>query len=460
MKTKWVRSTALFLAAAMMLMLAGCGEVSAESSVLPEWAEPDDGPGLSDLVETDKLVLYTSTANVALDRRRVDMFKQHHDVDVEIIVIPTEEYEERIINDLATGSGPDVLLLYEMYGTDINKAALNQNFLDLTNVLAEDPDFNVDDYLPGVFEACQYHGRQYVMPLSCEPSLVVSLKEKTEEIGFNWDHVDTMSEYLDVLAELSPKAAKDPNFKQMFHTKNVFVRFLQISGIPVIDYENGEVLPDEKGFREFLEAYKSYFPYDYDENDPTMWHRPFAYDVLTAGNCVFWFPGDMYGFPFTLYVLKEQGREYDIQSIPGKTGGSVGTVAGPVAISANSKNSLNAYRYIKFMLSETIQKDQYGTPDALPILKEALLECLLEAPGGEGGPGGGAFFNYDIPALTEEEAERIMGLIESTSDYEMMISKPYYDMVYDTMLPFFKAEDSYKSCLEELRSKLTFYLSE
>ncbi|MBE6935122.1 MAG: carbohydrate ABC transporter substrate-binding protein [Ruminococcaceae bacterium] len=457
MKTTFTRTLAGMLAAVLLLLtLVGCGKEKGEVVTY----ELSDGPGYDDLVETDELVLYTTNGSVPLDRRRIDLFNAIYDVDVELVVIPEEEYEERIINDLATGSGPDVLFLYEMYGTDISKAALNNNFLDLTNVLEEDPEFHFDDYLDGVFEACQYHGRQYVMPLSCEPSLVVSLSEKMEEIGFSWDNTDTMSDYLKNLAHLTPKAAKDPNFKQMFHTKNVFVRFLQISGIPVIDYENGEVLPDEKGFREFLEAYKSYFLYDYDENDPTMWHRPYGYDVLTAGKCVFWFPRDKQGFPLSLSVLKDESHEYVVQSIPGQTGESVGTVTGPVAISATSKNSLNAYKYIKFLLSETAQMDQYGTPDGMPILKEAIRESLLESPSGTRGPGGGVFFDYEVPALTEDEVERIMGQIESTTDYVMMISKPYYDIVYDTMLPFFKAEDSYKNCLEELRSKLTFYLSE
>jgi hypothetical protein len=43
-------------------------------------------------------------------------------------------------------------------------------------------------------------------------------------------------------------------------TKNYFYLFFAFSGIRLLDYENGVVLPDEAALDEFLHAYKSVFP--------------------------------------------------------------------------------------------------------------------------------------------------------------------------------------------------------
>jgi len=326
--------------------------------------------------------------------------------------------------------------------------------------LAEDPEFHKEDYLDGVFEACQHYGRQYVVPLSCELPLVASIRSDLEELGFRWDGVDTMSDLLEESVRVTPKAEVNSNFQQMFCSKNTFQRLLLFSSIPVINYETGEVLPDEKNFRDFLESYKLYFPYDYNEADRAMYHRALGYDVLTAGRCAFVFPRNMDGLPATLSVLKNESYDYVIHSIPGQTKESVGIVCGPVAINANSKNTLNAYRFIKFILSETSQKDRYTIPDGMPILKKALYDGLVNSTGFTRGPGGNAMPDYEDRAFTEDEAEMIMELITGTDRFVLNLSNEIIEMVCDTMLPFFQNEASYEFCLNDLRSKLTFYLSE
>jgi len=55
-----------------------------EPSISSEWAEPSDGPGYDDLVETDKLVLYIRQSNERVERRMINLFQQAYDVDVEI----------------------------------------------------------------------------------------------------------------------------------------------------------------------------------------------------------------------------------------------------------------------------------------------------------------------------------------------------------------------------------------
>jgi ABC-type glycerol-3-phosphate transport system substrate-binding protein len=94
-----------------------------------------------------------------------------------------EEYAERVTNDLAGGTGPDVLFTYLLPSMDVAKAALNNNFLDLTNILAGAEDFSEDDYIDGVFDAGRYNGRQYTIPTAFITPLYLSAESKLEDIG-------------------------------------------------------------------------------------------------------------------------------------------------------------------------------------------------------------------------------------------------------------------------------------
>ncbi|MBE6936758.1 MAG: carbohydrate ABC transporter substrate-binding protein, partial [Ruminococcaceae bacterium] len=357
-------------------------------------------------------------------------------------------------------SGPDVLFLYQMDEDgaviDIPKAAINNNFLDLTNILAEDPDFTKDNYIDGVLESGQFGGRQYLIPTSCDIPLIVSSAEKLKELVFDWNDVETMSDYLNALAELTPKAKENPSFSHMLSSKNYFIPFLMLSGIQLIDYENGVVLPEEKDLREFLKAYKSFFPYDYEENG-VPWFYNLGDDRLISGRNVFWFPLDLPGFASSVSVMKNKSCDFEIHTILGQQSENTTTLSGTLAINANAENSLNAYRFIKFMLSEETQKDPQTLPGYLPIHKECIRKIVSTAPAINANDN--MTYDYDHTALTTEEAEMVC---EMLMDIDRFVhpSPILNNMVFDSMLPYFRDEDSYKNCLDELRSKLKFYLSE
>ena len=127
MKTK--RMIALALAVLMFLLtFAGCAQ--APMTV--------QGPTLDKLTPTDKLVIYTAGSRYPWMQRQVELYERLYDVDVEVVTVAVDAYAERVTGDLAGGAGPDVLFLELLPNTDIAKAALNNNFLDLTEILARD----------------------------------------------------------------------------------------------------------------------------------------------------------------------------------------------------------------------------------------------------------------------------------------------------------------------------------
>ena len=454
---KKIRIIAFILALLLFLLpFSGCAQIH-------KTPEPIEGPKLADLKETDSPVIYTYTGSgnhTAFDQRRINQFTALYDVDVEIVCVDgyIPEYTERIINDLASGSGPDVLFLDQLYSSDIAKVALNGNFLNLTDILAEDPDFSEEDYVAGVFEAGRFGGRQYLIPLSYELPLMMSSEEKLAELGFDWDKIDTTADFAETIALLTPDAKQTIGFRQMLDSKNRFSQLLITSGVSLSDYEAGEILPDEKGLREFLEAYKAYFPYDYDGSGRTYITNA-CYQELISEQWVFWLAPDIYGLAKEMSAMKDESCEYTLHSIPGQTGETVGNIrSGAMAIRSNTENSLNAYHFIKFMLSEDAQRDRDINQRCIPIHKEAIRESVYEAPSVKI-VGNYEVLDYEEPAFSDEEAEM---LIEMLTDVDrFVLGLPFMsNIVQETMLPFFKDEKSYDDCLADLKNQLTFYLSE
>ena len=456
---KLKRIIAGFLAVTLLILtFSGCAKAPEPDH--EEAPEPViEGPGLDDLVETDSLVIYIMKDYESIEMQRINQFTALYDVDVEVVRVDGDIYAftERIMNDLAGGSGPDVLIFNESFTMDITKAAMNGNFLDLTDILAEDPEFSKDNYLDGVFEACQVNGRQYTVPTSYRVPLAISSKEQLEKLGFDWSKVDTMSDFLEELARLTPVATQELGFTYVLCSKNEFRRLFRSSGISLVNYETGEVLPDEQELRKFLEAYKAYFPYDYEEGGRT---RSLTYDeyMLSSGILVFFVPDKIQSVTNTLNCMKLDSCDYVLQANPGQVGEVVGSIAEQMAISANAKNSLNAYKFIKYMLSEENQADNF-TISYMPVHKEVLYKGIHNAHALYKN-NGVLFEDEEKLAFSEEEASTIEATITGVDQFVQIIPRNLVDMVLENMLPFFRDEASYDDCLADLKNKLTLYLSE
>ncbi len=447
---------AIFLVVALLILsFAGCEKVPERA----EEPEPIEGPKLADLKATDSLVIYKLGGGTQVDRW-INQFTKIYDVDVEVVSVDggRPEYTERVMNDLVGGSGPDVLFVENLYSSDIAKIAMYGNLLDLTDVLASDPDFSEEEYVEGVFEAGQFNGRQYVIPLSFEAPILLSSTEKLEKIGFDWNNIETTADFVENMGLLTPEAEQTVGFAQMLDSKNRFYQLLINSGVSLVDYETGEVLPDEEGLREFLEGYKAYFPYDYDETVGTFITN-YGHEELLSGKWVFWYPTITSDLLQSISAMKNESCDYTLHLIPSQTGETVANIRSwAMAIRANTKNSLNAYNFIKLMLSEDIQSDESMFPSYMPIHKEAIRKIVHETYA-VNIVNGYAVPDYERRALSDEEAEMVIEMLTGIDRFALGLPV-MSSMVQESMLPFFRDEKSYDDCLSELRSQLTFYMSE
>ena len=110
------------------------------------------------------------------------------------------------------------------------------------------------------------------------------------------------------------------------------------------------------------------------------------------------------------------------------------------------------------MLSKEAQSDPYMIY-YMPISKDAIhnsihgANALYEA--------NGYYFNdYDNLAFSEEEANMIEAEITKGDQFVRMMPLNVFNMVQESMLPYFRDEASYETCFADLKNRLTLYLSE
>ena len=129
-----------------------------------------------------------------------------------------------------------------------------------------------------------------------------------------------------------------------------------------------------------------------------------------------------------------------------------------MAINASSKNPLNAYNFIKMMLSADVQSSRSPLLKFVPIHKEAIKAIIYGAYTFDvaGTTYGGSRSAY----LSEEELDAIIDTLAGVDRFTQPVSGNVSNMLWDSMLPFFQDEKSYDDCLADLKNQLMLYLSE
>ncbi len=223
---------ALFLAAAMILGVAGCGnsggaggasEADAGSTSSESTAD-ESGQDSSAAQDTssdgEQVVLkYTgwgSPAEKKTTQNVINNFEKNHpNVKVEYVHIPTD-YNTKLTTMIAAGQGPDVALLD---GDRALQWATEGQLMNMLDLAADDPDFNLDDIMPqtvywwdegkacGVNGALEVYGLMYNRDVLADAGIEMPT---TPEEAWTWDEFVEVCRTLTI--DQSGKNALDPDF--------------------------------------------------------------------------------------------------------------------------------------------------------------------------------------------------------------------------------------------------------
>lgn len=450
----------------ILLSISACGNTGTPTtdfstkneSGVTETQFPETGLDESFVVQeaTDKLTLYSYTMNANMITPTVNIFReQYPEVDVEIVSLSDEEYETLLAAELPAGKGPDLIISpADDFGGDIYKTMDADLFVDLNQLLLRDDTFTLDGYVENVMNAGIYKGKRYLLPVEYGILPLMTTQEILEEEGVSAEDIQTYDGFLNAVRQYNEKYTSDAE-KSAFSAGDTASRllrdFLLYSDIRLIDYEKNSVAINETVFRDVMTLIK-----DAPKNDPPDYTDNMGAGLMDHRNL---FDNTLYQIG-TLFIsemvrIQNKGQQTPIAYMWRDTdNGVVAEVINAVAIPKASKNQVNAYRFLKILLSKEIQG---GDKDGLTYLRfghpvlENSLRLELEND----------FNESDLTEIAKEEArEYYIDLVLNVDSASFGTPDVLLEFVEETMTPYWEGKTSYDECYAHLVRTLELYKDE
>ncbi|HEX6196458.1 MAG TPA: sugar ABC transporter substrate-binding protein [Jiangellaceae bacterium] len=360
------RGQRLFAAvAAATLMLAACGDDGDDGDA----AESDDGAETEDEPEDDgdaegdaaddmamgvddgsTLEMWTRAATEATVQRLVDGYNESHENQVDLTVIPTDEYLGRVATAAGAGELPDLVSLDVVF---VPQFTTQGAFLDITDRIGSLP--FADSIAPSHVDVGTVDGAQHTVPLTMDLSVLFWNKDLYEEAGLDPEQPPTTLEEFAEHARTVDELGDDVHGTHFGgNCGGCFV----FTWWPSIWADGAEVM-NEDGTESFLASPEAQAVYDVwkglYEDGVTNPETPDEAGPTWTG----FFPEGNIGvmpMPSTTLGLMPDSFETGVAPIPGVNGGESTFVGGDsLGIGANSELPDQAWNFISWTLSDEAQ---------------------------------------------------------------------------------------------------------
>ncbi len=413
-------------------------------------------PDYSDFVmpeETGTLIVYTDYGDKKVITTAVRLFEETYPgVKVELQEYRDSEFADKIRTEIPAGRGPDVLLTSSDVLPDICKTMSTGLFEDLNPYVENDDAFDLSEYNEGVMKGGILHGCRYIMPVTYQFPAVLTTREILEENGIAPESLSTYQGFIDACATYHEKNPGNKLF-QNGQDQYYIQEFYEFTGMRMIDYETNTVTFNEERFRQAMEICRLYYV-----KNPAKYIGEMAVDPLMRSECLFGTMGSS-NFMLFLYSYIFLALEYEQEPlmvlVPDEHDGSTATILEFAAIPKSSPNKLNAWRFLKILLSDEIQ---YGIDDTKPnqnILFMTGNPVRLESMR--------KLYQYYVAGFEEYMTEeRIDAMMKTTMNVTDAVCVPavIYRYVRDDMLPYIKGNSTYEQVFEKLMNELELYKDE
>ena len=215
---------ALFLSACM-LATAGCsnsgGGTSQAGSTDPEGGssaqsqEGEDGVKLT-------MSYWGSTVEDEAVKKMCEVYKSETGITVEPLYVPNADYTTKMSSLIASNSAPDIAYIFT---TDVYKWADEGLFVEIYEMLENDPDYSYEDFIPQAF--LEYEpGKAAGRRIATETINLYYNKDLFDEAGVDylpskWEDALTWDEFLDVCKRLTLDANGNNAASDSFDPNNI-----------------------------------------------------------------------------------------------------------------------------------------------------------------------------------------------------------------------------------------------
>lgn len=342
MNRRMTRAAALLAAGALTVGLAACASGAEPASDLSE-------AGVEGVDDGSTLTLWTRAPLEKQANLLVDAYNASHENQVELTVVPNDDYVAKVGAAAGSGGLPDLFAADIVYVPNWVEQGLFQDLTDSIDGL----DFK-DEINQGHLSAGTVDGQEHVLPFVLDLSMLFWNKELATEAGLDAEAGPAnLAEY----AEWA-KAIQALNKPDTYGTATglncggclVFTWFPTVwaDGEEVLSEDGTESLLASDTAKEVYSIWKDLWdsgavlPSSKDEAGPT-WTAGF-----TEGKVGLMF------YPATL--LSSTPFDVGVSGIPGPEGGASTFVGGDgIGISKDSKKAAQAWNFLNWMMSEEAQ---------------------------------------------------------------------------------------------------------
>lgn len=333
----------------LLIMLSGCSNNENIDNNPPN-LEGNNIP----IIEENKELSGTLTVSTVFDGYIDILAEKFMDMhpNVEIIVERQEEnkapYMYRIAIDLLSGTSTDLI---DLSALDINHKAQSGLLLNLYDFMDNDPDFNKSDYYTNIFEAMEYEGGLYAMPLSFHYDMMYISKPLAEKIDLDYESYKGISygEMIDIYEKVKNTHPSPDEFYLMPGiVKNSFFDY---ESVDFFDIETGDANFDSEEFIQHLKLTKKL---------NTVYHpdtQEWDFTRVSVGNEDFLKEDFMFAeftsntIDMAKMMIEFQNTKDPIPLLSSEGKAPFSNLLGTYAISNNCKNRELAWEFLKYCIS-------------------------------------------------------------------------------------------------------------
>ncbi len=364
----------------------------------------------------------------------------------------------KLNTEIISGKVPDLLdvsqLPYQQYAA---KGLLE----DLYSFLDSDADYSREDMVQSIMKATETDGKLYQL---ASGFTVISIIASPSVVGnkMGW----TMDEMQDIISQ-HPGA--DKPFGLHIDRNSVLQYFCMMNMDDYMNWQTGKCDFNSDGFKGLLEFAKS-FPSS-EDNQAAMqdneWVEPAV--LIREGRQLF----DLFSandFQNFQYYKATFGGSVTFKGLPSSNrDGNVASFNGGLAMTTSCKNKEGAWQFMRTMLDEDYQKDQWNFPIVQKVFDEKLAEAMKQEyttdefgnkiPLSRGGMSYGDGEVVEFYAITQEEADQLMDMINSVTKC-VSYDEGIINIIAEEAEAFFKGEKDVSQTAEIIQSRMNIYINE
>jgi len=372
----------------------------------------------------------------------------------------------KLNTELISGNVPDILV----NGTElpIGQYAAKGLLEDLWPYLDADPEYSRDKLMTQPLNAAQTDGKLYRLPIDFGVTTAVGLGKVVGEYT-TW----TLADVNDALSKL-PEGATVFN---KYYTQAEMLKYcIAMNAENFMNWQDGTCSFDSDEFRALLEFVKP-FPAEYDwQSDAEEYES--NYTRLKNGKQLL-YPTSIFDFDSIYYMFATLDHDVRFIGFPREDGssGNAFNASCTLSISTACRDKSGAWAFIRSTLSDDYQENIWNYPIVKSVFEAKAQEAMTQEyetdadgnqildddgnpiPISNGGMSYGDEPMIELYAVTQEQYDAVMALIDSTTsfvDYDQNV----LSIISDEAAGYFAGSKTVEEASKLIQSRVSLYIQE